>query len=382
MGDGVWVLRQSNVYTGVGGRTGPDDSSRQKLSLTGSAVETVNQRTGEASEGASGTAAFSGTQFTLTRACPSASTVTGGYTATTDSVSFFVQGNDGLEVTLWLREGADFDAGTPPEPDAGTPDAGSSVEVLTTGLTDLVDLTSDATNLYALGDGKVVSCALTGCATATQVTTLFASSILVNGSTLFATTNFNEVSSCTLPSCTLAQFVSTGANSYPAHLAVANGTLYWLAENGANKEIHACALSGCASPTVLYSGTAWSSSSGLAAGATDLYISSFTGGIFHVPLTSATVADTANITQLSGSAYGTGGLILDGSTLKWAEGNDGLVRTCTLPACNDVTTYLSGLNGPSALEAGASWLYGADRGQSNGSGGYVAGSAYLWRAAR
>lgn len=382
MGDGVWVLRQSTVYTGVGGRTGPDDSSRQKLSLAGSAVETANQRTGEASEGASGTAAFSGTQFTLTRSCPSASTVTGGYTATSDSVSFFVQGADGLEVSLWLREGATFDAGTLPEPDAGTTDAGSSVEALTTGLTELVDLTSDATTLYALGDGKVVSCPLTGCTTATQVTTAFASSILVVGSTLFATTNFNEVSSCTLPSCTLAQFVSTGANTYPAHLAVANGTLYWLAENGANKEIHACALTGCASPTVLYSGTAWSYSSGLAAGPTDLYVSSFTGGVFHVPLTSALVADTANIAQLSGSAYGTGGLLLDGSTLKWAEANDNLVRSCTLPACGDVTTVLSGLSTPSGLDADATYLYGADRGTPNGSGGYVAGTARLWRAAK
>jgi hypothetical protein len=83
--------------------------------------------------------------------------------------------------------------------------------------------------------------------------------------------------------------------------------------------------------------------------------------------------------MLIGSAYGTGGLLVDGSILGWAEANDNRVMACTLPACSSTMTAITGLRGPSGLAVDSTYVYGVDRGTPNGSGGWVAGTARVWR---
>jgi hypothetical protein len=52
---------------------------------------------------------------------------------------------------------------------------------------------------------------------------------------------------------------------------------------------------------------------------------------------------------------------------------------CQLPSCTASVEKISGLRSPSGLAFDASYVYGVDRGTPNGSGGYVGGTARLWR---
>ncbi len=399
---GTWVRAASTIYTGVGGVTGPTGRQvRQaiRISEVGGSLrfDSVYQEPGDALDLVSGSAAFSGTQLTVTFNCPQPGTKVFGYSATAGTVTFYEQVSAGMREMVFVPEGTTaVDAGTPADGgigadagiDAGV-DAGLGVEFIGDGFTDLVDLAFDPgqASLYTLGGGAVNRCGAAACGgtgTGTLVTNVYASSLAVNNGTLFVTTDFQNVKQCDVSGCTLSTFAALGANTYPAHLVVANSRVYWLAEAGSSRRIQACPLTGCgAGPTTVYSGTELDGVpvTGVAVDAAAVYVSGFTGGLWRIPLSDP---DTASgpATSLTSSAYGTGGLVVDGAALAWTEINDNRVMACMLPSCASTMTVRTGLRSPSALAFDAATVYGADRGTPNGTGGYVAGTGRVWKFAK
>lgn len=381
--DGDYELVSDTVYESDAGTAGPTGNQRkQTFQLAGNAVSmTLEDSSG--TQSAQFTIAFAGPTFVLTQTCPAGgSTLNFAYTmVAADRVELMRGSSRGTLVSTYQRVGGAGDAGTP---DAGT-GADAGVDVIGTGFTDLVDLAYDPAQgfLYTLGGGTVNRCdtaACGGAGTGTLVTNVYASSLAVDNGTLFVTTDFQNVKSCDATACSLTTFAALGANTYPAHLVVANNRVYWMSESGAGRRVQSCPLAGCgAGPTTVYSGAELDgvAVTGLAVTATSLYVSSFTGGVWAIPLSTPDTAGAA--TPLTGSAYGTGGLVVDGATLAWTEINDNRVQACTLPACASVTTVQAGLVSPSGLAVDAAYLYGADRGTPNGSGGYLAGTARVWR---
>src|SRR5262249_25233541 len=160
--------------------------------------------------------------------------------------------------------------------------------------------------------------------------------------TLFFTHDFHQIDSCPVSAnsatCTPTPFLDTGSSptSYPAHLTTNGDLLYFVKESGSSRIIQACPTSGCTvtgypksgldSPAILNGVPV----AGLVVTDTNLYVSSFTGGIFKFTMTSAEAAAPQSGAQAVGSNYGTGGLDTDGKSLFWAE-SDGRIQTCALP---------------------------------------------------
>lgn len=377
--DGEYELVSDDLFGSDAGAAGPTGNQRkQTILVTGtSASTTIIDSAG--TQALQFNIAYAGPTMVLTPTCPaSGSALTFAYTVTGSSLALMRGSSRGTTLATYQRTG-------------GAPDGGSStdggVDVLGTGFTDLVDLAYDPAQpaLYALGNGTVNRCDVTGCTgQGTVVTAVYASSIAVNDGTLYATTDFRNVKSCAVASCTLTQLIDVGANSYPAHLAVANNRLYWMSESGPSRRIQACPLAGCgAGPTAVYSGAELDglAVSGVAVDASAVYVSVFTGGVWRIPLSNPDTASGPAV-SLTGSAYGTGGLAVDGTTLGWAEASDNRVTTCVLPACVSTTTAITGLHTPVGLATDTTYVYGADRGAPNGSGGYLVGTARLWRFAK
>ncbi len=356
--------------------------------ITASTLNTVALTPGDTVEKRnSANYTVSGNMFTMNLTCPMVGTLNAQYSATPTEIRFTSSSPNEVHVYT-LASSLSGDGGTS---DGGSADAGPTLEPIATGLTDLVDLELDGTNAYVLGNGQVRSCALAGCGTNPTVVVSglsVASAIAVDQGTLFVGNGFRYISSCSLAgACTLSPFVDVGANSYPTALVVSGSRLYWISESGASRRIQVCPLAGCTAgyPKFVYQGTLLDGVpvSGFVINTTDVYVTSFTGAVFRIPLTDNETADVASATQISPSAYGTGGLDLDGNTLRWANGVAGKLESCTTPSCSAITLIKSGLTAsPTGLRTNATHVYGIDRGTSNGSGGYVANTAGIWRYPR
>jgi hypothetical protein len=380
--DGEYELISDTLYESDAGTSGPTGVQRkQTLRIAGNAVSTTIVD-GSGTQALQFSLTYAGPTMVVVQTCPAgANTLYFAYSMLSGTDLQLARGSSrGTVVSVYRLVGGGGDGGT--TTDAGV-DAG--IDVLGTGFTDLVDLAYDPASaaLFTLGNGTVNRCDSTGCGgtgTGTVVTNVYASSLAVNANTLFVTTDFRNVKSCDVTSCTLSTFVDVGANSYPAHLAVANNRVYWMSESGASRRIQACPLTGCgAGPTLVYGGAELDGLfiSGVAVDASAVYVSIFTGGVWRIPLSNPDTGGAA--VSVTGSNYGTGGLVVDGSTLGWAEANDNRVMACTLPGCASPAAKVTGLRTPSGLAFDATYVYGADRGTPNGSGGYVAGTARVWR---
>ncbi len=388
------------IFTGSGGSTGLTGKSRKETlkmtvtSPTTATVESVVERTPGQLDRATLSVTASGTTLNLAESCPGHNTLSLSYTFSGNTFTVFEPDTSGTHMSIFalddgsIPDGGSTSGGNDAGMDAGTPTT-PTFETLATGLTDLVDLDVSASSVYVLGNGEVRRCALTGCGTSsTLVTAAYASSLAVNQDTLYVANNYRYISSCSLSagSCSLTQVTDVGASSYPAHLWVANDRLYWISESGSSRRIQVCPLTGCSSgyPKFLYQGTVLDGLpiSGLTVDATHAYVSSYTGGIFRITLTDAETANAATASQISPSGYGTGGLDLQGATLRWANVKDGILQTCTVPDCASVTQVAGGLASPAGVRTDATHVYGINRGAANGAGGFVAGSATIWRYAR
>lgn len=391
---GTYVRVGATIFTGAGGLSGPTSSQRQQTlgvvanSATSALFEDATRRNQGAPEFRAYSATGAGSQLTLTQTCPQqgAGSVTAGYTLANGQLDVFEPSGANTRVTTFLKLLAD--GGVPPY-DAGTSvmplDAGSWTTVAT-GLNDVVDLDLDATNVYTLGGGEVRKCALAGCGNnTTLVTGAAASSIAVDNGTLWATTNFRTISTCSLSgTCTLVTTADLGANSYPAHLWVANARVYFVWEAGSSRRISVCPSGGCTTgyPKTVYAGAELDGLpvSGLIVTASDAYVSSYTGGIYRVTLTDPETATTA--TKVLDTDFGTGGFEADAITARWGVVGGNALHGCLLPACSSSMPIMPSVMQPSALRSDATHLYSATRGQSNGSGGWVANTATVQRLAK
>ncbi len=271
------------------------------------------------------------------------------------------------------------------------------VETLTTGVNDPVGLSIDATHVYWLsgGDGAIRRCALGGCGAGPEnvvASASVSSSVAVDNAKIYWTNGFRYLSTCSVGSggsCTSAPFADMGANSYPAHLWVAAGHLYWIAESATVRMIQTCPLAGCTSgyPKTIYSSTSGSlihgtPLAGLAVNGTDAYLTSYTGGVFRFPMTDAETVTAGTGTQVQPSAYTTSGLELDGTTMRWSILNDGKVVQCTTPSCTTVTDFVTGQLAPGTTRGNATHVYGFNRGTAKGTGTYNASTGSVWRIAK
>lgn len=390
--DGEYELIADTLYESDAGTSGPTGVQRkQTLLIAGSAVSTTIVD-GSGTQALQYSLTYAGPTMTVTQTCPAgANTLYFAYSMLSGTDLRLVRGSSrGTVASLYRRVGGAGDGGT--LTDAGTPtdggapiDAGSPVEVIGSGFTDLVDLAYDpaSARLFTLGNGTVNQCDTAACGgsgTGTVVANVYASSLAVNAGTLFVTTDFRNVKSCDVAACTLTTFVDVGANSFPAHLAIANNRVYWASEAGASRRIQACPLTGCgAGITTVYAGAELDglAVSGVSVDASAVYVSIFTGGVWRIPLSNPDTGGAA--VSVTGSNYGTGAVVVDGTTLGWAEANDNRVMACTLPSCASPAAKVTGLRTPSGLAVDSTHVYGADRGTPNGSGGYVAGTARVWR---
>jgi hypothetical protein len=187
-------------------------------------------------------------------------------------------------------------------------------------------------------------------------------------------------------SCALVTQADLGANSFPVHLWVANGHVYWVSESGSSRLIQTCPSTGCGSgyPKTVFNGTALDGVpvSGLVVNATDAYVLSYVGGVYRIPLTSVETSDATAAVRTVGTGYGSGGFEGDASLLRWANINTGTLESCVLPDCTRVDTPVSGLLTPVGIRSNATHVYGASRGTPEGSNRYVAGTATIWRVRR
>lgn len=270
-----------------------------------------------------------------------------------------------------------------------------SLSTVVTGLSDTFALSADDSFVYFFTGGAIHRCPVEGCADAASeaMTGPLAvpSSVASSGSALFFTHDFHLIDSCAVsesPGCTATTFLDVGQSTYPSHLRVSGDMLYWLSEAASARKIQVCPTAGCSGEypkTILDSADApllnGVAVSGLAMTDTNLYIASYTGGIFSFDMSDAETVDAGSGVQAAGSNYGTGGLAVDGASLLWAELNDARLRTCTTPDCATVTDYIGGLASPAGVSVTPAGIFIAERGTPAGNNAWAAGTAAI-RVAR
>lgn len=291
-----------------------------------------------------------------------------------------------------------IDAASDASGDAGGDAAAPQVETIVTGLNNPVSIALDATHVYWLsgGDGAIKRCVLGGCTTPETVASALSvpSSVAVANGTAYWTNGFRYIMSCPVGSngaCTgtPAQMADLGGQVYPAHLWVSGANLYFISENGSSRIIDTCPLTGCSTgyPKAVFTSSAGvpfdnAPLAGLAVDSSYAYIASFTGGLFRVTLTGAESADPASAVKLADTPYTTSEIDLDGTTLRVAVAGENRVAACATPDCATLTDVVTGLVSPGGTRGDATFVYGFDRGQPDGSGGYVAGTGTIWRVAK
>ena len=87
--DGTYDLTGVAIYTGPDGPSGPTGTAQTTIEITGSTVEVANTGTPPTRTTSLST---SGTTFTSTDTCPDSVVSTGGFTATSTSLSIFLDG--------------------------------------------------------------------------------------------------------------------------------------------------------------------------------------------------------------------------------------------------------------------------------------------------
>jgi len=107
---------------------------------------------------------------------------------------------------------------------------------------------------------------------------------------------------------------------------------------------------------------------------TDLFVLGFVGPIFRFTMTGPEAVDAASGTQVANTSFGSGGLEVDGTSLLWGIAGEGKVATCEAPSCSLITDFLTGAGSPAGVSVTAGGVFWADRGTSNGQGGFVAGT--------
>ncbi|MGO9709761.1 MAG: hypothetical protein ACLQBL_12905 [Polyangiaceae bacterium] len=302
---------------------------------------------------------------------------------------------------------------TASEADAGPP----VLEIIGSGFTNPDQIVTDTTFLYVTetlntdsgSQTAIVRCPVAGCGasgpTVVASNLSFPGGLAISGTTLFWSDSFTVIKSCdvsTVP-CTGTIFETgvddAGGNPYPTQLWVNAGNLYWFQQNGNDRLILTCPVTGCVGGnpvTVLYASTgsplAGASTSGLATDGTYIYAALFTGGpLLRYTMTSAQAADPTSETNVGTTPSATHVLDLDGTTLRWAESGNGEIGACTAPGCATVTAALTGLNMPYAVTHDATYIYGADWGNTPDAGttedggtedSGTTGNGVLWRIAK
>ena len=184
--------------------------------------------------------------------------------------------------------------------------------------------------------------------------------------------------------CTLAEFVDVGDSTYPSHLTVHAGHLYWLKESGGDRSVSACPVAGCGSgPVAVLNAPALLSDvavSGLAVGDDTLHVQAYFGAIYAFTLTSATASSgTGSLVVETGAACG--GLNRVGSTLYFAQPEAKKFRKCSLPACadaSDVSCY-EATSTPAGITANDTHVFLLNRGNATGNT-FDAGTGLIMRA--
>lgn len=258
------------------------------------------------------------------------------------------------------------------------------------GLTDPFALSVDADYVYFFTGGEIHRCPVTGCASGQgekMIGPIGSSSLATSGSKLFFTRDFHLIQSCPVsasPGCTDTTFADIGANTYPAHLKVNGDNLYWISEVGSARKIQTCPLTGCSEgypKTILDSADAALlqsvAISGIALTSTHLYVASFTGGVLRFDMTGPETVNALSGVEATGSAYGTGELAVDGQSLYWGELNDNRVRTCSMPACTNVTNYLGNVSSPAGVSITDQGIFIAERGTPSGPNTWPAGAGAI-----
>jgi hypothetical protein len=212
---------------------------------------------------------------------------------------------------------------------------------LASGLNGPYAIASDGALLYVslYEDKRIVSCPVTGCTTATQVTTTLdgpSTIAVLNGMLYWSLYTNGDLYTCTLPTCTDAHRIHTsevgGADPGAIH-----GTTLFIPSFHAPNNVVSCDLPQCATYHEVYRGT---EPDGVAVNDTSIFIGEFGAGtILQCPSTGCPTTPT---TFASGQG-GPTGIALDGRRLYWAnnKSGSGAIMTCPLGGC--------GASGPTTL---------------------------------
>jgi hypothetical protein len=299
------------------------------------------------------------------------------------------------------------DVSVPPAPDTSLTDtsvaseaeAGPPVLEVIGHVSQPDQLVASSTFLYVTqadsAGTEIVRCPLAGCGSAPTLVIgnlALPGGLAVTGNTLFWSESFNSIKTCdvtTVP-CVGTVFVDSvddsGGGKFPTQLWINGGHLYWMEETGSDRTMLTCPVAGCSSgypKTVLFATTgsplSGAPTSGLAIDGSFAYIALFSGGpILRYAMTSAESADPTSETNLGTTASATHVLDLDGTTLRWAESNDGRIAACTTPGCSPVITAVPGRTTPYAVAHDATYIYGVDKGPMTDGGS----DGTLWRIAK
>jgi len=400
---GVWNLAVDASGTALGSHCDDSECSALSGTVTGGSIKLSDpadpaaSATGTTSgNAASGTwigqKSSSGTWQGSTDACGSATASGGAGGAGGDSNAGGAAGTSaaGGDTTIQGGAGGVSNAGG----DAGAGGAAAEAPTLSTvvtGLTDDFALSADDSFVYFFTSGEVHRCPVAGCASGVGEKLVgplaVPSSLATSGSALFFTHDFHLIDSCAVsasPGCTATNFVDVGASTYPAHLRVNGSRLYWVSEAASARKVQVCPVAGCTAgypKTILDSANAallnGVAIAGLAVTSTNLYLASFTGGIFRFDMSDAETVDAASGVQATGSNYGTGELDVDGTSLLWGELNDARLRTCITPACTAVSDYLTGLASPGGVSVTGHGIFIAERGTSTAANAWAAGTGAI-----
>ena len=382
---GVWNLVVDASGTALGSHCDSDGCGALSGTVTGATVKLSDPE--DPAAVATGTVSGSAVTGTWQGQKSSSGTWQGNTDACNSAVSDGGAGGTGAGGQTTALGGASGDSGA-----GGS--SGVEAPVLSTivsGLTDDFALSADDSFVYFFTSSEVHRCPVAGCTSGLGEKMAgplgVPSSLATSGNTLFFTHDFRMIDSCAVsasPGCAATTFVDVGASTYPAHLRVNGDMLYWVSEAASARKVQVCPTTGCSAgypKTILDSGNAAQLNgvaiAGLAMTSTNLYLASFTGGIFRFDMSDPETVDAASGAQATATNYGTSELDLDGTSLLWGEQNDARLRTCTTPKCAPVTDYVTGLASPAGVSVTTNGIFIAERGTPAGANAWAAGTGAI-----